>query len=236
MDGEAFLSNIEREIFLSYGSEGVQIFRLANKKLTINEIAKQLNLSEERVYEIVENMKGKYIYLEEPELKRAEIGEIKMKEMTYVDIPKKVDLDNITSIALVSELTFKFGPTARRIYEMIDGKNDVLELAAENLISLAYVDNLMWVLAEKRSVTFRRMQIEDIKKKYGSIGFKIFNQYGREGLYLYLLLDKTADPFSAIRYSEIDPSVAVEMMDYIINAIDAPITFSKKDALSLLKR
>ncbi|MEM3369475.1 MAG: hypothetical protein QXE90_01310 [Candidatus Micrarchaeia archaeon] len=230
------LSDLERSIYLDYGSDAVLIFRLANKKLTVSEIAKELSIQEEKVYEIIEKLRGKYIYLEEPEEKKTEIEEIKAKKTIFVDMPKKAPLDNISSVALISELTLKFGPTAKKIYETIDGKTDVLELAANNFSSLNYVDNLMWVLAEKKSATFIRMGPEEIKKKYGSVGFKIFNQYGREGLYLYILLDKTADPIAALRFSEIDPSIGVEMMDYILKTIDATISFNKKDALTLLKR
>ncbi|MEM4133752.1 MAG: hypothetical protein QXO35_03490 [Candidatus Micrarchaeia archaeon] len=230
------LSDLERTIYLDYGSEAVLVFRLANKKLTVSEIAKELSLQEEKVYEIIDKLKGKYIYLEEPEEKKIEFEEMKSKETIFVDIPKKVPLDNISAVALISELTIKFGPTAKKIYEMIDGKTDVIELAVNSFSSLNYVDNLMWVLAEKKSATFIRMGPEEIKKKYGSVGFKIFNQYGREGLYLYLLLDKTADPVTALRFSEIDPSIGVEMMDYILKTIAAPISFNKKDALTLLKR
>lgn len=230
------LSDLERAIYLDYGSEAVLVFRLSNKNLTVSEIAKELSLTEDQVYDIINKLKGRYIYVEEPEKKKIEIEEVKSKEIVFVDIPKKVPLDNISSIALISELTLKFGPSAKKIYEMIDGKTDVLELAVNNLVGLTYVDNLMWFLADKRSASFVKMDSEAIKKKYGSIGFKIFNQYGREGLYLYLLLDKTADPILALRYSEIDPSVSVEMMDFILKTIDAPISFNKRDALTILKR
>lgn len=230
------LSDLERSLYLEYGSDAVLIFRLANKKLTVSEIAQELSIPEEKVYEVIDKLKGKYIYVEEPEEKKVELGQVKVKETVFVDIPKKVPLDNISSVALISELTLKFGPTAKRIYEMIDGKTDVLELAASSLSGLNYVDNLMWVLAEKKSTTFSRMGAEEIKKKYGSVGFKIFNQYRREGLYLYILLDKTADPIAALRFSEIDPSIGVEMMEYILKTIDATISFNKKDALTLLKR
>jgi len=229
------LSNIERSIYLDYGPEGVMIFRMANKEMTIEDIANELGIDNKKVEEIIEKMKGKYIYVEE-KIEKKQIEKIKEKEKIYVDVPKKVPLDNISSVALISELTLKFGPTAKKIYEMIDGKLDVAELAASNLLGLGYVDNLMWFLAEKRAATFIRLDDNDIKNKYGSIGFKIFNQYGREGIFLYLLLEKTADPIAAIKYSELEPEIGVEAMDYILKVIDAPITFNKKDALTILKR
>jgi len=229
------LSDLERAIYLDYGPEGVMIFRMANKEMTIEEMTKELGIDEKKVEDIIEKMKGRYIYVEEKE-EQKHIEEVKEKEKIYIDVPKKAPLDNISSVALVSELTLKFGPTAKKIYEMIDGKLDVIEIAASNLIGLAYVDNLMWFLAEKRAATFIRLDENDIKRKYGSIGLKIFNQYGREGLFLYLLLDKTADPIAALKYSELEPGIGVEAMDYILKVIDAPITFNKKDALTILKR
>ena len=231
------LSTIEKAIYLEFGSDGVSVFRLSSRNMTVNEISKDLALEEEKVIELINKMKGKYLYVEEPKVEKgAEIAEAKPKEIVVIDVPKKTSSDNISSVALISELTIKFGPTAKKIYEMIDGKLDVLQLASMNLVSLDYVDNLMWVLADKKSVSFVRLYEEDIKKKYGSMCFNIFNKYGRDGLFLYQLLDRTSDPVLAIRYSEIEPSMAVEAMDYILKLIGAPIAFNKKDALTSVKR
>ncbi len=231
------LSGIERTIYLEYGSDGVLVFRLSSRNMNVSEISKELALEEEKVLELINKMKGKYLYVEELKIEKGrEIVPTEAKQVVVVDVPKKISAGNISSVALISELTIKFGPTAKKIFEMIDGKMDVLQLAATNLVSLDYVDNLMWVLADKKAVSFVRLYEEDIKKKYGSMCFNIFNQYGREGIFLYQLLDKTADPITAIKYSEIEPSIAVEIMDYILKAINAPISFNKKDALTLIKR
>ena len=233
----ATLSPIERSIYLDAGENGVLLFRMADGHVTVAEAQKRLGLDDASMDTIVTKLSGKYLFMEaEPEAKKEEVKiERKTQEVIPIDVPKR-SAESKGSLTLGSELTIRFGPSGKKIFDSIDGKLDVVQLAADTMITLSYTDDLMWFLSERHVLTFTRLKEEDVRNKYGNVGMSIFNQYGREGIYLYLLLDKTSDPIAAIRTSDIDVSKAVDMMEFILKQIGAPISFNKKDTLTMLKR
>lgn len=231
------LSPIERSIYLDAGENGVLLFRMANGKITIADAMLKLGLDDAAMDTLVAKLSGKYLFIEaESESKKEEVKiERKEQGIIPIDVPKR-SAESKNSLTLGSEITIRFGPSGKRIFDLIDGKLDVVQLAADTMVTLSYADDLMWFLSEKRVLTFTRLKEEDVRNRYGNIGMSIFNQYGREGIFLYLLLDKTSDPTAAIRASEIDPSKAVDMMEFILKQINTPISFNKKDVLTMLKR
>jgi len=232
------LSPIERSVYLDAGENGVLLFRMADGRTTLADAMQKLGLDETEMDTLLSKLSGKYLFMEtEREVKKEEVKiERTVKETIPIDVPKRTSSDSMSSLAIGSEITIRFGPSGKKILDTIDGKLDVAQLAADTMITLSYVDDLMWFLSEHHAVTFTRLRIEDIKKKYGGTGMAMYNEYGREGIYLYLLLMKTSDPMAAIRTSDIDPAKAVDMMEFILKQINAPVSFNKKDALTLLKR
>jgi hypothetical protein len=232
------LSSIERSIYLDAGENGVLLFRMADGKTTLAEAMKKLGLDDAAMDILISKLSGKYLFMEMPqEAKKEEIKiERKVKETIPIDIPKRTSSDSMSSLAISSEITIRFGPSGKKILDSIDGKLDIVQLASDTLVSLSYVDDLMWFLSEHHTVTFTRLKVEDIKKRYGGVGMAIYNEYGREGIFLYLLLMKASDPMAAIRASDIDPTKAVDTMEFVLKQVNAPISFNKKDALTLLKR
>jgi hypothetical protein len=232
------LSPIERSIYLDAGENGVLLFRIADGKTTLADAQQKLGLDDAAMDVLLSKLSGKYLFMEtEQEAKKEEIKiERTVKETIPIDVPKRTSSDSMSSLAVGSEITIRFGPSGKKILDTIDGKLDVMQLAADTMVTLPYVDDLMWFLSERHTVTFARLSVEDIKKKYGGTGMAMYNEYGREGIYLYLLLMKTSDPMAAIRTSDLDPAKAVDMMEFILKQINAPISFNKKDTLTLLKR
>ena len=232
------LSPIERSIYLDAGENGVLLFRMADGRITLAEAMQRLGLDDAAMDTLISKLSGKYLFMEmAQEAKKEEIKiERKAQETVPIDVPKRTSADSMSSLAVGSEITIRFGPSGKKILDTIDGKLDVAQLAADTMVNLSYVDDLMWFLSEHHTVTFTRLRIEDIKKKYGGTGMAMYNEHGREGIYLYLLLMKTSDPMAAIRISDIDPAKAVDMMEFILKQINAPVSFNKKDTLTLLKR
>ena len=232
------LSPIERSVYLDTGENGVLLFRMADGRVTLGDAMQKLGLDEAAMDTLLSKLSGKYLFtVTEQEAKKEEIKiERTVKETVPIDVPKRTSSDSMSSLAVGSEITIRFGPSGKKILDTIDGKLDVAQLAADTMVNLSYVDDLMWFLSEHHTVTFTRLRIEDIKKKYGGTGMAMYNEHGREGIYLYLLLMKTSDPMAAIRTSDIDPARAVDMMEFILKQINAPISFNKRDTLTLLKR
>ncbi|VVB73503.1 Uncharacterised protein [uncultured archaeon] len=232
------LSPIERSIYLDAGENGVLLFRMADGRITLAEAMQRLGLNDAEMDGLLAKLSGKYLFtVAEQEAKKEEIKlEKTVKETIPIDVPKRTSTDGMSSLAVGSEITIRFGPSGKKILDSIDGKLDVVQLAADTMVTLQYVDDLMWFLSERHVVTFNRLRVEDIKKKYGGVGMSLYNENGRDGIYLYLLLVKTSDPRAAIRTSDIDPSKAVDMMELVLKQINAPISFNKRDALTMLKR
>ncbi len=232
----ATLSALEKSIYLDAGEKGVLLFRMADGKTTIDQAAEAIGLTQEETNDLIEKLKSKYIFLEFEEVKKETIVIEKKQEVTPIDLPKKTAADSMTSFTLGSELAIRFGPAGKKIYDIIDGKFDTTQIAAEALVPLDFVDDVLWFLSERKQLHFTKLKTDDIKNRYGSIGFRIYNEYGREGIFIYVLLQKLADPFSSIRISGIDEVKALDMYEFIHKTANLPFPFNKKDMLTLLKR
>jgi hypothetical protein len=232
----AMLSSIEKSIFLDVGEKGVLLFRMADGKTTINQATSALGMTQEGMADIVEKLKSKYIFLEFEETKKEQVLIEKKAEPTPLDVPRKVSEDSLTSLTLGSELAIRFGPAGKKIYDVIDGKLDTVQVAVEALVPLDFVDDVIWFLSERKQLHFAKLRTDDIKTKYGSIGLRIFNEYGRDGIFIYVLLQRLADPLPTIRLSGIDEVKALDIYEFIHKTANLPFPFNKKDMLTMLKR
>jgi len=230
------LTSIEKSIYLDVGEKGVLLFRMADGKTTIEQAIAELGLTEQEANSVIEKLKSKYIFLEFEEEKKQEVVVEKKAEPTPIDVPKKTSGDSVTALTLGSELAVRFGPAGKKIYDVIDGKLDTVQVATEALVPLDFVDDVLWFLSERHQLHFSKLRPNEIKDKYGSIGYRIFNEYGREGIFIYVLLQRLADPIATIRLSGIDEVKALDIYEFIHKTAGLPISFNKKDMLTLLKR
>lgn len=226
------MATVEQTIMSIAGEKGVELFRIADGKITLDKAAEALGISRGELDALIAKLEGKFIHVEyereeEEKIERAEAA------VEPIDVPKKAAAGPFT---LGTALTLEFGPSGTRVFDLIDGEKDVLQLSIEAGITLAYADNIVWWLAQRGLLHFRQLKQDDIKRRYGSIGFQLSSRYGREGIYLYLLLEKYADAVPAIRASGIPPERAVEMAADIYELVAPPFQFDKRAVLDALKR
>ena len=147
------------------------------------------------------------------------------KEVTLVDVPMMEKLSLSNQAVLLAELAVKFGPTARQLVNLVDGKRDFVELALATGLSFFEVDGVMAYFGKKGFVSFSQLSRDDIKKKYGEDGFAIYKRYGREGLLLYEMIGKEASLRDIISKSRLEPDHAVEIFLFIhkVLGLDLPL-------------
>jgi hypothetical protein len=223
------LSLAEKMIFNIAGEKGVELYRIADGRTTIEDAAKLLKLDVREVEEILKKIE-KFVRIE------IEIEEKKEEKLTVKKITEPLFIpEKISSLSFIdlTQLTIEFGPTGRNIYESL-GKKDVAELAVENNLTLEETDKILIWLHEKKILKYKILDEKDIKNKYGSIGLKLYQLFERKGPYLYLLLEKTNDPIKAIRISKLEN--AIDIMEYIFKLLSPPITFDKEEIMEQLEQ
>src|SRR3989338_6450009 len=222
---------LEKILYEKYGMVGVKIYNLIDVEKTAEEILRATGVSEARLVEILEFMDEQgIIKLEKPET--AEEAEEEKneeeeaeKEVTLVDVPMMEKLSLSNQAVLLAELAVKFGPTARQLVNLVDGKRDFVELALATGLSFFEVDGVMAYFGKKGFVSFSQLSRDDIKKKYGEDGFAIYKRYGREGLLLYEMIGKEASLRDIISKSRLEPDHAVEIFLFIhkVLGLDLPL-------------
>jgi hypothetical protein len=227
-------SLIEDRVFSTAGEKGVELFRLADGRITLDEAAAALGIKRNELDELITKLEGKFIHVEYEKEEEERIEKEKFEEMVEpIDVPKKVAP---LSFGLKTSFTLEFGPSGSRLFDAIDGTKDILQLSLEAGVTLPYADAIVWWLAKRGILHFKQLTHEDVKNRYGSIGLQLFDKYGREGIYLYLLLEKYVDATSAIRASGVEPEKAVEIMSDIFELLAPPFQFDKRAVLDALRR
>lgn len=230
-DRPELMSTVERMILALAGQKGVELFRVADGKITLDQAAQVLSITRDELGQIISKLEGKFIHVEYEE--EAEEKVEKKETVEPIDIPKKFSSGQFT---LRTELTLEFGPSGSKIFDIVDGEKDLLQLSIAAGVTLAYTDRIIWWLARRGLLHFRQLKQEEIKNRYGSAGLRLYSEYGREGIYLYLLVEKYADAVPAIRASGIEAERAVEMCTLIYELISPPFTFDKRAVLDALRR
>jgi hypothetical protein len=78
---------------------------------------------------------------------------------------------------------------------------------------------------KKGYVTFRQLDRNEIRKRYGDDGFSIFKKFGRDGLLLYEMIGKEASLKDIIMKSKLDPDRAIDIFLFIhkVLGLDIPL-------------
>lgn len=223
---------IERMIGTIAGAKGIELFRIADGKITLDQAADVLGIDRAELDALIAKLEGKFIHVEYEKEAEERIEKVEVA-LEPIDVPKRVAAGPFT---LKTELALEFGPSGTTLSDLIDGEKDLLQLSLEAGVTLEYADRIIWWLAQRGLLHFRQLKQEEMKRRYGSIGLRLFSKYGREGVYLYLLLEKYADAVLAIRASGIAPEKAVEMAAEIHDLIAPPFPFDKRAVLDALRR
>ena len=147
------------------------------------------------------------------------------EDIVMVDVPSMARLSVIQKAMMFTELSTKFPPAARQLFDMTDGKRDFVELSLSTGMSLFDVDAAMAYFGKKGFITFRQLDRNEIKDRYGEDGFAIYKRFGREGLLIYEMIGKEASLRDIILKSKIDPDRAIDIFSFIhkVLGLDIPL-------------
>jgi len=240
MDKE-LLSGIERSIYEAgaaisekLGEKAVLLFRIADGKITLSQAEDEIGITSAEMQKLVSALEGKFIHLEFIEEKAPEPVVAKVEPMQVpIDVPKKIPSDPMTMLSIELELAAKFGPSARKLFQAIDGNKDLVDLAAELSVPLAYVDDVLYHTSGFGVLRFHKLYTEDIKKRYGNFGITLYNQHGRNGLFLFRLLEKYP-PVTAIKTMDIDALEGIAIYETIYRLLSPPYPLNSKQILAKL--
>ncbi|MBU0533079.1 hypothetical protein KKB44_06320 [Candidatus Micrarchaeota archaeon] len=121
-------------------------------------------------------------------------GEESLEEARAVpsplEIPVKAPLDIVKSVQMKAKVMLKLGDKGNKLLELIDGKNDTIDIALKLNIPLYTVFSMLHFLLENGMIIMKALSRSDVHKKYGDDGYSVYKRYGKEGLMLYELIGK----------------------------------------------
>lgn len=240
---ELSLSPIEKIIHQKYGESGVEVYRLIDGQRTAEEILKKTGVTEVKLIEILEFLdKQGIIKLEKPskekQLKKVsplteyELEGVEPKKndegIIPIDIPVRAKLGFSQKLRIGPEIVLKFGSKGTKVFELIDGEKNIIDLAVETDMKLKEIDTLMEFLGARDIVLFKSMNREQIRYKYGDEGFAIYKKYGREGMHIYELIGRVPSFKDIVKITGIDPQLVVEVFIFIHNVLDIELPLTKQ--------
>jgi len=228
----------ERKLREKFGEKGVKIYRLIDGRKNAEQIMKEVGVNEDTIIKVFEFMeKEGMIKLDHPgsKSKSQAVEEKKIKEETKrkmepmsdmgtsstkkimiddkipIDVPiiKKQSLPD--KMALEAKLLARFGGKSLRINTKMNDEKDVVSLAIEMGISLDELDEILYSISNAGGCTFATLSNEDIKKRYGSEAFELYEEFGRDGIMLYELIGKM-NIMDIIKFTGLDARKAAKII------------------------
>ncbi|MFA6907293.1 MAG: hypothetical protein WC263_00520 [Candidatus Micrarchaeia archaeon] len=147
------------------------------------------------------------------------------EDIVMVDVPSMARMSVIQKAMMFTELSTKFPPVARRLFDLADGKRDFVELSLSTGMALFDIDSAMAYFGRKGFITFRQLDRNELRDRYGEDGFAIYKRLGREGLLIYEMIGKEASLRDIILKSKMDPERAIEIFSFIhkVLGLDIPL-------------
>ncbi|MBI5229439.1 hypothetical protein HY991_04970 [Candidatus Micrarchaeota archaeon] len=208
---EEGLSPVEKIIKDKYGETGIKVYNLIDGQKTAEEIMKETGLSESKLVEMLDFMDEEgIIKLEYPGEKKkpkvteekppaaegftpmVEEEEIPEKEIIKnpIEVPIKAPLNMVEALYLRTKTLLRFGEKGGKALESIDGKKDIIEIAMENGLTLYGITDVINFLLEQKGILLKPLTRADVRKRYGDDGYSIYKKHGKDGVFLYELLDR----------------------------------------------
>jgi len=161
---------------------------------------------------------------EEKQAKKEEVDE-PGEDIVMVDVPALSHLSMLQKAMMFTELSTKFPPASRQLFDLVDGKRDFVALSMSTGMSMFDIDTAMAYFGKKGFVTFRQLDRNEIRDRYGEDGFAIYKRYGREGLLIYEMIGKEASLRDIILKSRVDPDRAIDIFSFIhkVLGLDIPL-------------
>ena len=147
------------------------------------------------------------------------------EDIVMVDVPSMAKLSVIQKAMMFTELSTKFPPAARQLFDLTDGKRDFVGLSLSTGMPLFDVDSAMAYFGKKGFISFRQLDRNEIRDRFGEDGFSIYKRFGREGLLIYEMIGKEASLRDIILKSKVDPDRAIEIFSFIhkVLGLDIPL-------------
>ena len=161
---------------------------------------------------------------EEKQAKKEEIEE-PGEDIVMVDVPALAHLSMLQKAMMFTELSTKFPSAARQLFDLVDGKRDFVALSLSTGMSMFDIDTAMAYFGKKGFITFRQLDRNEIRDRYGEDGFAIYKRFGREGLLIYEMIGKEASLRDIILKSRIEPDRAIDIFSFIhkVLGLDIPL-------------
>jgi len=161
---------------------------------------------------------------EEKPVKKEEIDE-PGEDIVMVDVPVMAHLSMLQKALMFTELSTKFPPAARQLFDMADGKRDFVELSLAIGMPLFDIDSVMAYFGKKGFITFRQLDRNEIRDRFGEDGFAIYKRFGRDGLLIYEMIGKEASLRDIILKSKVEPDRAIDIFSFIhkVLGLDIPL-------------
>lgn len=205
---EKELTPVDRIIYDKYGKIGLEVYNRIDGIRTAEQIMSEVGISEEKLVEILNFLEEKgIIKLEHPEKKKkveekkekfgpiaGELEEVEeegepLAEVSPIELPiKSKRTDVIKGIRVRASVLISYGNEGGKIFDSIDGKNDVIQISKKMHIPVYTVKKVTKDLEKEGVIVLKPLTRKEIRKRYGEDAYMIFKKYGLEGVMLYELI------------------------------------------------
>ena len=204
---EKELTPVEKIIYDKYGKIGLDVYNRIDGIRTAEQIMSEVGISEEKLVEILNFLEEKgIIKLEHPEKKKkaeekkekfgpitGELEEVEeerpIAEVSPIELPiKSKGVDVIKGIKSRASVLISYGSEGGKIFDSIDGKNDVIQISKKVRVPVYTVKKVLKDLEKEGVVVLKPLTRKEIRKRYGEDAYTIFKKYGLEGVMLYELI------------------------------------------------
>lgn len=205
---EKELTPVDRIIYDKYGKIGLEVYNRIDGVRTAEQIMTEVGISEEKLVEILNFLEEKgIIKLEHPEKKKkveekkekfgpitGELEEVEeeekpLAEVSPIELPiKSKRTDVIKGIRARASILISYGNEGGKIFDSIDGKNDVIQISKKVHIPVYIVKKVTKDLEKEGVIVLKPLTRKEIRKRYGEDAYTIFKKYGLEGVMLYELI------------------------------------------------
>jgi hypothetical protein len=142
-----------------------------------------------------------------------------------VELPIKAPLDIVKSVQMKAKVMLKFGDKGNKVLELVDGKNDVIDISLILEMPLFELSQMLTFLMHSGMLIMKPLSRTDVRKKYGDDGYSVYKRYGKEGLMLYELIGKEMTIKQMADMITKDKSQIIDMFVFIhqVLGIELPI-------------
>ncbi len=143
-----------------------------------------------------------------------------------IEIPLRAPMDLVKGVQMKAKLMLKFKDNkGGKILDMVDGKNDLIDISLRLEIPLYEVGDILKFMMENGMIIMKPMPRSEVRKKYGDDGYSVYKKFGKEGLMLYELIGKELTIKQMAEKITTDKAKIIDMFIFIhkVLGIELPI-------------